>query len=62
MDQAGSLQQLWSLAPRMFPLRDLTGHIIGAKNILRESGRRGVGVGLHTGGGGGVGGDTYALF
>lgn len=33
----------------LFPLRDLTGRIIGAKNILRESGRRGVGVGLHGG-------------
>lgn len=36
-----------SLALRLFPLRDLTGHIISAKNILRESGRREAGVGLH---------------
>lgn len=35
------------LALRLFPLRDLTGHIISAKNILRESGRREAGVGLH---------------
>lgn len=34
-----------SQALRLFPLRDLTGHIISAKNIRRESGRRGAGVG-----------------
>lgn len=37
----------------LFPLRDLTGHIMGSKNILRESGRREAGVGLDAGGVGG---------
>lgn len=52
-EQRGSPRRLCFLALRLFPLRDLTGHIISAKNILRESGRREVGVGLHGCGGGG---------
>lgn len=57
----GSPQQLCSFVLRLFPLRDLTGHIISAKNILRESGRREVGVGQHVwlqAGGGGSSRDT----
>lgn len=33
----------------LFPLRELTAHIIGAKNIRREWGRTGAGVGLRGG-------------
>lgn len=38
-------RRLCSVAPALFPLRELTGHIISSKNIRREWGRTRAGVG-----------------
>lgn len=47
--QNGSPRRICSVALMLFPLRELTGHIIRAKNIRREWGRTGAGVGLRGG-------------
>lgn len=47
--QNGSPRRICSVAPALFPLRELTGHITGAKNIRREWGRTRAGVGLRGG-------------
>lgn len=47
--QNGSPRRICSVAPALFPLRELTGHIISSKNIRREWGRTRAGVGLRGG-------------